>query len=48
MGLPAVVSADAGVAERYPQQLQGLLLHDPNSVSELAGKVAENDRSPTG
>jgi len=39
MGLPALVSADAGVAERYPQQLQALLLQDCNSVSELVTRL---------
>jgi len=39
IGLPAIVSADAGVAERYPHQLQGLLLQDPNSVSELVARL---------
>jgi glycosyltransferase involved in cell wall biosynthesis len=39
IGLPALVSADAGVAERYPQELQGLLLQDPNSVSELGARL---------
>ncbi len=34
-GLPALVSADAGVAERYPPALGKLLLHDPNSALEL-------------
>jgi glycosyltransferase involved in cell wall biosynthesis len=34
-GLPALVSADAGVAERYPAELQSLLLQDHNSVKEL-------------
>jgi glycosyltransferase involved in cell wall biosynthesis len=39
IGLPAIVSADAGVAERYPHQLKGLLLQDPNSVSELVARL---------
>jgi len=34
-GLPALVSADAGVAERYPANLARLLLADPESSSEL-------------
>jgi glycosyltransferase involved in cell wall biosynthesis len=38
-GLPAFVSADAGVAERYPAQLRELLLQDANDASELAGKL---------
>ena len=38
-GLPAIVSADSGVAERYPLSLSSLLLSDPNSVSELASAL---------
>jgi glycosyltransferase involved in cell wall biosynthesis len=34
-GIPALVSAGAGVAERYPSELSELLLVDPNSVPEL-------------
>jgi len=34
-GLPAIVSAAAGVAERYPEDLGGLLLQDPESAGEL-------------
>lgn len=36
VGLPAIVSAEAGVAELYPSELQSLLLGDPESASELA------------
>jgi len=36
MGLPAVVSAAAGVAELYPSGLHELLLADPQSAAELA------------
>jgi glycosyltransferase involved in cell wall biosynthesis len=35
-GVPAIVSRDAGVAERYPEGLQDLLLRDPRSGAELA------------
>lgn len=35
-GLPALVSAAAGVAERYPEDLTGLLLQDVESAGELA------------
>ncbi|MEN9799560.1 MAG: hypothetical protein RL653_3257 [Pseudomonadota bacterium] len=35
-GLPAVVSRGAGVAERYPASLRGLLLQDPESTDGLA------------
>lgn len=34
-GLPALVSADAGVAERYSPELRELLVHDPESAREL-------------
>lgn len=34
-GIPALVSRDAGVAERYPPPLRGLLLEDPESVQEV-------------
>jgi glycosyltransferase involved in cell wall biosynthesis len=39
VGLPAIVSADAGVAELYPSDLGGLLLGEPESASELARKL---------
>jgi len=35
-GLPAIVSADAGVAERIPESLRGLLLRQPNHASAAA------------
>jgi glycosyltransferase involved in cell wall biosynthesis len=38
-GLPAIVSAGAGVAELYPTELQSLLLHDVDSASELATRL---------
>ncbi len=47
-GLPALVSASAGVAERYPDDLAGLLLADPQSAAELdasAPRVARRRRS---
>lgn len=34
-GLPALVSRSAGVAERYPEALRGLLLEDPDDVDGL-------------
>lgn len=40
-GLPAIVSAGAGVAERYPPELQTLLIGDPESPEELACRVRE-------
>lgn len=39
-GLPAIVSARAGIAERYPDQLQHLLLPDPDDAEDLASRVA--------
>ncbi len=38
-GVPAMVSADAGVAERYPAQLDDLLLRNPDSADELAERL---------
>jgi glycosyltransferase involved in cell wall biosynthesis len=38
-GLPALVSASAGVAERYPDDLAGLLLADPQSAAELERRL---------
>jgi len=35
-GLPAIVSAAAGIAERYPACLGDLLLRDPQQSTELA------------
>jgi len=39
LGLPAFVSRDAGVAERYPESLSGMLLPDPDDASDLAGRL---------
>ena len=38
-GLPALVSARAGVAERYPSALAELLLEDPDDVQALAASL---------
>ena len=38
-GIPAIVSAGSGVAERYPSELGDLLLNDPEDVPELARKL---------
>ncbi len=38
-GVPAIVSACAGVAERYPAQLAGLLLRNPDDVRELVERM---------
>lgn len=40
-GLPAIVSATSGVAERYPASLRWLLLQDPNDAGELVSKLRE-------
>jgi glycosyltransferase involved in cell wall biosynthesis len=38
-GLPAIVSAEAGVAERYPESLRPLLLPDPDDAADLAARM---------
>jgi glycosyltransferase involved in cell wall biosynthesis len=38
-GLPAIVSASAGVAERYGPELQDLLLVDPENAQDLAARL---------
>jgi glycosyltransferase involved in cell wall biosynthesis len=38
-GLPALVSQVAGVAERFPAELQALLLPDPEDVSDLVNRL---------
>ncbi len=38
-GLPAIVSAAAGVAERYPAALSDLLLPDPEDAADLAARL---------
>jgi glycosyltransferase involved in cell wall biosynthesis len=38
-GLPAIVSASAGVAERYPADLLDLLLADPDNANELVDRL---------
>jgi glycosyltransferase involved in cell wall biosynthesis len=38
-GMPAIVSASAGVAERYPADLADLLLADPEDASELVDRL---------
>jgi glycosyltransferase involved in cell wall biosynthesis len=38
-GLPAIVSASAGVAERFPAGLGGLLLGNPDDAGELADRL---------
>jgi glycosyltransferase involved in cell wall biosynthesis len=38
-GVPAVISASAGISERYPAELSGLILRDPESVDELVDRL---------
>ncbi|MEA5575968.1 glycosyltransferase family 4 protein [Anabaena sp. UHCC 0451] len=38
-GLPALVSATAGVAERYPQELQDLLINNSEDIVELVARL---------
>jgi glycosyltransferase involved in cell wall biosynthesis len=38
-GVPAIVSASAGVAERYPAELGDLLLVNPEEAGELAARI---------
>ena len=38
-GLPAMVSALAGIAERYPKALEDLLIPDPENVQDIAERI---------
>jgi glycosyltransferase involved in cell wall biosynthesis len=38
-GLPALVSASAGVAERYPEGLTSMLIPDPDDSGDLAARI---------
>lgn len=38
-GIPAIVSASAGVAERYPDALRSLLIGDPEDSSSIASAI---------
>lgn len=38
-GLPAIVSAESGVSERYPPDLADLILLDPEDAGELADRL---------
>jgi glycosyltransferase involved in cell wall biosynthesis len=38
-GLPALVSRSAGVAERYPTELDDLLIPDPDDATDLAARL---------
>lgn len=44
-GLPAFVSATAGVAERYPPQLSNLLLSNPEDAADLAARLQKWSQS---
>jgi glycosyltransferase involved in cell wall biosynthesis len=39
-GIPALVSACAGVAERYPDSMRALLLPDPDDAGDLARRLS--------
>jgi glycosyltransferase involved in cell wall biosynthesis len=45
-GLPALVSATAGVAERYPPHLKELLLPDPEDAADLAARLSHWRKTP--
>jgi glycosyltransferase involved in cell wall biosynthesis len=38
-GLPALVTRSAGVAEKFPESLQSLLLPDPDDAADLAARL---------
>jgi glycosyltransferase involved in cell wall biosynthesis len=40
-GVPAIVSRTAGIAERYPAELSGLILRHPSSVDELVERLLD-------
>jgi glycosyltransferase involved in cell wall biosynthesis len=40
-GVPALVSGSAGIAERYPEELTGLILPDPEDDRDLAARLLE-------
>jgi glycosyltransferase involved in cell wall biosynthesis len=40
-GVPAIVSACAGIAERFPTGLAPLLLDDPNSAADLCARLRQ-------
>ena len=44
-GLPTLVSASAGVAERYPPELADWLISDPQDFDELAGAFVSGVRT---
>src|SRR5207237_10685905 len=40
-GVPAIVSAVAGVAEEYPPELAGMLLRNPDDAADLAARLRQ-------
>ncbi|HET7541702.1 MAG TPA: glycosyltransferase family 4 protein [Polyangiaceae bacterium] len=38
-GVPAIITRASGIAERYPEELQDLVLPDPEDVSELVARL---------
>jgi glycosyltransferase involved in cell wall biosynthesis len=46
-GLPALVTRDAGVAERYSAELQELLIPDPQNVDDLVARLQDWRRRAT-
>lgn len=40
-GIPAIVTAHAGVAELYPSEFRDLLLPDPDNFQDLAARIAQ-------
>ncbi|WP_016951918.1 glycosyltransferase family 4 protein [Anabaena sp. PCC 7108] len=46
-GIPALVSANAGVAERYPEELQDLLIPNPDDAVDLATRLEKWGKDKT-
>ena len=38
-GIPALISASAGIAERYPSELSAMLLPEPENISDLVARL---------
>jgi glycosyltransferase involved in cell wall biosynthesis len=47
-GVPALVSARAGAAEQYPQELAGMILPDPEDACDLAARLRAWRADPAG
>jgi glycosyltransferase involved in cell wall biosynthesis len=47
-GVPAIVSANAGVAEQYPPELSGLLLPNPEDRDDLGNRMLQWRRDMAG